>query len=940
MERLPGPVLARSLVGREVELGFLRGAWADGGVRVLRGPAGMGKTRLVRELVAWTSGQGAATLVGRATGARSAPLRPIAEALNAAARTGVRPGPGLAPFVPALAALVPDWRTDGGRAPESTLVLGEAVLRLLVSLAEPGTATLVVEDVHWADPETLAVVEYLADHVEGAPVLLVLTYRDGEAGDGLDLVADLVRRRVATVLGVEPLDDSAVVELAHTCLDGRELPPEAVDALIARSEGIPFLVEELVATAVGAGWDTIAAAVPGSVVTSVEVRLDAVTAVDRTLLVAAALLGRAFDWSVAARTAGVDESVAGEVLRQGVRTQLLEVEGSGFRFRHALTRDAVLAATPPAELALLAGGALAVLEESGTVRDGPTALLAAELADRAGRPEQAAALLVQAARHAVAAGALVSADRFATRAAELAPGDEVDDTLLQIAVLAGQTDRATALGERLLAARTAPLDQADLHLRLGAAHLAAGRDARADDHAVAAIGLADSDRAVTARADALAALAAMARDDTEFAATRAGRALDGARAVGLAEVQCEALEVLGRIERGRDLAAAEAAFQEAHDVAAAAGLTLWRVRALQELGTVDLYGSLELSRLTEARREAVALGAVATTAVIDIQLAAVYNELGRIDEALTAARRSEEASRRWELGTLPMSLVIQGISHARTGDRAAMEAVVAAARATRADTDYVEAGVAGNVHPIFHLVDGDLAAAVAEFDRAMAVLRRRPALTLPFPGLWALVRTLLDDDGDRARAEVAAMPFDTPTSRATLHAADAVTAGRAGDAEAAVARFRDAESATIRRSGGFRYPLMQLLVAPAAHADGWGDPVGWLRGALAAFEAMGLDALAARCRSALRDLGAAVPRRTKAAVTESVPPVLAGLGITAREVDVLVLAAGGATNREIAERLFISPRTVDKHVERLLLKTGTSRRGLAALARDAGLLRT
>ena len=70
------------------------------------------------------------------------------------------------------------------------------------------------------------------------------------------------------------------------------------------------------------------------------------------------------------------------------------------------------------------------------------------------------------------------------------------------------------------------------------------------------------------------------------------------------------------------------------------------------------------------------------------------------------------------------------------------------------------------------------------------------------------------------------------------------------------------------------------------------------------------------------------------------PPALAELAITAREVDVLVLVAGGATNREVAERLFISPRTVDKHVERLLQKTGTSRRGLAAIARDAGLLST
>ena len=68
------------------------------------------------------------------------------------------------------------------------------------------------------------------------------------------------------------------------------------------------------------------------------------------------------------------------------------------------------------------------------------------------------------------------------------------------------------------------------------------------------------------------------------------------------------------------------------------------------------------------------------------------------------------------------------------------------------------------------------------------------------------------------------------------------------------------------------------------------------------------------------------------ATPPTVPPALAALGITSREADVLALVAGGATNREVAERLFISPRTVDKHVERLLQKTGTTRAGLADLA--------
>ena len=107
-------------------------------------------------------------LVGRAT-ARGAPLRPIREALLGAARLGIRPSGDLTPFVPTLSVLVPEWGEPTVAATGSGLVLGEAVLRLLVALGGRAHATLVVEDLQWADPETLAVVEYLADNVAGRP---------------------------------------------------------------------------------------------------------------------------------------------------------------------------------------------------------------------------------------------------------------------------------------------------------------------------------------------------------------------------------------------------------------------------------------------------------------------------------------------------------------------------------------------------------------------------------------------------------------------------------------------------------------------------------------------------------------------------------------------------------------------------------------------------
>ena len=940
------PARAQQLIGRGTELDGLHRSWRAGGqVTFVRGPAGVGKSRLLRELAAWVATSGGVVLVGRSTpAAGSTPLRPVTEALLGAARRGARPDPELGPYASVLGRIVPDWAEPTAPEPTSdpVLLVGEALLRFAAQLSAAEPTLLVLEDLHWADPETVQVVEYVADNIADRPVVLVGSLRDGEPGPGTNLADALVQRRAAGEVALEPFGRDDVVALASACLGDQPLPDEVVEPLVSRSDGIPFLVEELVATAVGSGWETVGAAVPGSVLASVELRLEGLPADARRLLLAAALLGRHFDWRLAARAAGLDEGPAAELLRAGLRAQLLDVEDAGFRFHHALTRDAVLTVTPPAERSLAAREVLSAVELGDDAAGVEDLLLAADLARQADNDERAADLLARAARRALDDGALNSSDRFATQARELCGGPaatDIDELLLEICVRTGDTQRASDLGARLLDAPADPERLAKRHLLVASAHLAAGRWDAARHHADAATGLVPDDRAVGARIDALHAQAAMAEDLVDAALERASAALAGAEATGQAAVQCEALEVIGRVERGRDLGASEAAFQQSHDVAAAAGLAVWRVRALQELGTIDLFDSLRIDRLHHALDEALRIGAVATAAMVELQLAATHDERGELGTALDLALRCQERSRRFGLSTEPMSLMVQAMVHARRADRDAMDAALEAGRALGADADYVEASVWGNVVPIFHLVRGELAEAGAGFDRGMEVIRRRPAAALPYPGLWALVRTVLGDGGDRARAEVAALPFDTPASRRVLVAAEAVAAGRAGDAVAAAERFADADRQLTAAGGSFRRELVRLLVAPTAHADGWGEPATWLRDSLAELDRMGIDVLAGRCRAELRRIGAPVPRRS-AVATSSVPAGLAGLGVTAREVDVLVLLAGGATNAAIAERLFISPRTVDKHVERLVQKTGRSRRDLAGVARDAGLLRT
>jgi DNA-binding NarL/FixJ family response regulator len=122
------------------------------------------------------------------------------------------------------------------------------------------------------------------------------------------------------------------------------------------------------------------------------------------------------------------------------------------------------------------------------------------------------------------------------------------------------------------------------------------------------------------------------------------------------------------------------------------------------------------------------------------------------------------------------------------------------------------------------------------------------------------------------------------------------------------------------------------VTAEAAVRDGWGEPAGWLREAEAFFADRGYDRVARRCRALLIEAGAPAIRRGRG--RSVVPPALRRLGITSRELDVLTLVADELPTREIAARLFLSPRTVEHHVASLLARTGSaSRIELAAFGR-------
>jgi DNA-binding CsgD family transcriptional regulator len=158
---------------------------------------------------------------------------------------------------------------------------------------------------------------------------------------------------------------------------------------------------------------------------------------------------------------------------------------------------------------------------------------------------------------------------------------------------------------------------------------------------------------------------------------------------------------------------------------------------------------------------------------------------------------------------------------------------------------------------------------------------------------------------------------------------EAVALGRAGDTAGADALITPTLAAI--RSSPASTGMVQavgLVTARAAIRDGWGDPVGWLRDSEAWFAERGFDRIVRRCRALLGEAGAPIPRRGRG--ESNVPESLRALGVTSREVDVLKLVVAGRTNKEIAAELFLSPKTVERHLTSLFDRTGVrNRRALA-----------
>jgi DNA-binding CsgD family transcriptional regulator len=940
------------LIGRDSEARQLRVALQDaqagrGSMVLVAGEPGIGKSRLVREIAEAARQRGCVVMTGRAVGGGvPTPFRPFSEALASALRPGGLPeSTDLNPFLPALGRLVPHLRAESAGADGSLVFLGEAVLRLLRLLAAEYGCLLVLEDLHWADQETLALAEYLADNLSAERVLCLGTFRPGEGGEVAELAAKLEVRGSAQVLSLTRLDPGAVAAMALACLGSGELPEPAQAFVAEQSDGLPFLVEELLASLIKDGvlaerdgrWETtgpMTARVPAGFAGAVARRMDSLDRDARLAITAAAVLGRRFEWSLLGSMTGLDDETVTQALRSGVDLQLIAAGHSEFRFRHALTHEAVLAVLLPPERASLAGQALSAVQAAHPGLPNTWCATAADLAERSGDARRAGELLLEAGGRDLAVGALASAEQTLTRAKALTgTGNteleaDIDEALTKVFAASGQVDLAIDTGRGLLARSDtlAPARAAKLHLLIAHAAIAGGRWADAEASLQAARRLPHPQMS---RVDVCAARLAEGQDRYEEAVTVARAALQAAEAAGLPHVQCEALEVIGQVMARRDLDESERAFSQAASIAVAHGVRRWHVRALAGLGTVDTLRTGSLDRLTQAREFAVAQGALFLIALIDLQIAATLLKQFRADEALEVASQCAAASRRFRLFTLPEALIFEAAGHAARGERAEMEARIAEAIELAPADVHVRASADGRCRATLALLDEDMERAWAHLDAGAGLLiGKADAPAAPFLGLWPLLGAVLGRDAASAAARVVSAHMTSHHLVACLLGyTSAILAGQAGKAADAEAAFAAADAQLGPLLAWYRQ-YARRLCAQAALADGWGDPVAWLREAAAYFQARGDDRIAAACRRLLRAAGATVPRPRPG--DAALPERLRALGVTGQEAEVLRLLTGGLTNREIAERMFLSPRTVEKHVASLLVKTGVRRRAQLA----------
>ena len=967
-----GSGLSPVMVGRAAELGLLAGLGRlgpDAAVALVGGEAGVGKSRLIRELVAGLPA-GTPVLVGQTDAA--APGRPFQVLLDAvevhvAGWTGVpadlspREEPLrvlLEPVGPGLAS--PTEREFGGEE------LVRAAIDLIRYLTSPG-GVVVFEDLHAADPDSISLFVRLAT-TPGLALLLVGTYRAEELGGrrrAAELLAALERRRPVSHVSLRRLDERDVRDLLRAVY-GRPAPYRVGDALYQRTAGNPFFLEELLLTAGPATpEELINLPLPWSLTEVVLRALDGLDDAERGVVDAAAVLGQRIHFDLLASVTGSNEEELIGILRRVVAAGLLvEDEPDVFSFRHALTREAVTAQLLGRERRRLHEKALVALLESG--RDDHAAI--AHHAEGACRYEE----MVTAARHGAEACLRRGSTAQAFRLAEMGLSEAEHDTALlslasRTAWLLGLHPSARAYGERWRSQAALVGDWRDESR--GLCHLSrvcweAGDAPGQRVAAEAALALAEPHPPSVELAEALALKSEVhmmaGGPESPLAVDWADRALAVCDQIGCTTTRPRALvnkgtalsDLHGRLEEG--IAVLEQAWIEARD----AGDGFNQFRAIHNLlnNRINVW-PFERSRaaLDEARQASERSGRRGANGGLWAELLAHLAELegnlatGRaaVDEAIRNDPSGGGPEHHW-CGPVAAELA------AEAGDLAAATAFLNSARPERdADGDRQSlwslasaarvAGLQGDLSQAAVLVDRALAR-IGDDKAADAALLRRVLADLVVAGLPVGEAKRL---GGLLPADVTGDPWADPAGLAQLEGAlaeadgrpeDALAAYRAGAAPEGYHRPRSALAAC--EVGAARCLLVlgrpgeagERVTRALELLERW---PGWRQEE--ARDLAGRVARVGRIERTRAGAGSGAGAGARAGAGAGGPVGPADI-LTAREREVAALVTTGLSNGEVAKRLYISTKTASVHVSNILAKLGLSNRAeLAAWAVRHGL---